>query len=450
MNQRFPWWLVAAAVAGLLAAALLVAWLQLSRPDGALDESRPQSEANETLSFGWPPRFPFIGAPSEPPPSPGRRSPSAAGAAQIIDICGLGQATYDETAGFAPHFQRMEAAGQKEWLAMVQRLRDDPDPQRRAAGLFHLMLIRAEQAEARVERDHANCDADASCQEAREAAGARAMMRERLELARMAASSRDPHVYVAGLAACRQAKDSEHALHAACGQLSNLRWSELDPGNAAPWLAIAHEAAGRKAEAEVVAALHQVLSSTTTDYRLRALVPTPLLAPSDLSPVAMLMAQVQATGVYAAVPMVGYAEAVKTCEPERLADANRRELCRQLAEHFATHDTTLIGLVSGRKLVRRPGWDQVRLQALDDDIDALGGVDFLGFDSFPHMLSCRSLELARTFTTETVRSGEIPAARARLQASGKSIAQAASENRAALKRAAERQQADAKKTARTP
>jgi hypothetical protein len=428
-------WVVVAVAAALLIALLY--GLRLAVPA----QTQVQAADLPAAGSGWPPRFPYIGPLPDAQPTPASSKPlDRSSSSWTMEVCGVGVVTIDAARGPDRVALRPLLLAQDEFANVVLRMRDDPDPLRQAAGLWHLALVRADQAEQPFVRNHSDCDADPACVRSRTAAVARATAPDRLRLARLATTSLDPDVYVSGLAACRHGEEALPELRAACGQLSNLRWSQLDPGNAAPWLALAQEAADRKADVEVIAALQRVLASTTTDHRLRALVPTSLLGSYAMSPPAWLTAQIRAVGVYAAVPMVGYTAARGACDSGRLQDANRRELCRQLAEHFVARDTTFVGLHTGRELGQQLGWDHDRLRALRDELDAFGGVNYMGLDD-PMVLSCEAVDRGRAFTSEIVRVGEVPAARAALKASGKSVSQAAAEFRAGRQAQWERVQA---------
>ena len=72
------------------------------------------------------------------------------------------------------------------------------------------------------------------------------------KLAAMAASTRDPRLYSLALRTCWRRTDRE------CVALSARRWSEIDPGNAMPWLMMLDEAAQQHDESGLQEALFHV------------------------------------------------------------------------------------------------------------------------------------------------------------------------------------------------
>ncbi|HEX6707057.1 MAG TPA: hypothetical protein VF169_20030 [Albitalea sp.] len=243
-------------------------------------------------------------------------------------------------------------------------------------------------------------------------------------LARMAASTGDPHVYMLAVAACHAVAKPQPG---ACQGVVVERWAQLDPDNAVPWLAVATKAQQGKDPAAQAEAMHRVARASRSDSGWGQL--PQLIAAHVPSDDASLPATLQLLGdvtAQEATALPSYSAALDFCRDDALRDANRRQTCAEVAEVLATRSTTVLDRAMGAALGKRLGWPADRLEALRIERDAVA--QFVSTRSADPAASCDSMRRTLTWLRDMGQVGEVPAARRGIAASGRSLEAWAREN----------------------
>ena len=253
-------------------------------------------------------------------------------------------------------------------------------------------------------------------------------------LAGMAASSSDPFVYASALRACALFAVGD-ASAAACQMLSAAQWARIDPNNSVPWLYEASQAAERGDLATLAEAMNRVAQARSSqDYRGEAEAIAEAAVregPGEASATMLVI------GESAAWPLPPYQVASKYCSGPSLADSNRRQICDSIAHRFADQGSNFLEQRIGIRMGERVGWppEQVAAMRLRSEIEVLG---YARGTTSGTINDCQGFARLRA---DRVRQaglgGEVAAARAWIAASGKSMAELASE--LATEKAAERQ-----------
>lgn len=172
---------------------------------------------------------------------------------------------------------------------------------------------------------------------------------ERLHvLAEMAASTSDPRVYALAFRTCSGSTD------AACQALSVQRWAALDVGNAVPWLFMLNAAEhGADASGQQEAWFH-LASSTRFDERLYTQL-QPILAATGDDPDEQRAAEVLSVmGIgMAAAQTINVGTLLRGCRDAAVADANRSQLCTNIADLLFEHSDTSTARMFGASITKR-------------------------------------------------------------------------------------------------
>lgn len=213
---------------------------------------------------------------------------------------------------------------------VVARLRDSADPLERAASLLVGDINAWDAARWQHQRD---------------------------EVARAAQLSTDPRLYELALRACDRLRVDVPDPQDACSGLSRARLLQLDPDNAAVWVRQLADADGRHDDAAAAEALYQ--ASVASRYRS--------WEPSAARVVSDAMRDEPPQDRYQVLKALGDTRSLMTqglfivplvhqCSKERVADANRRQVCERVAqvllERSNSPDSTLLGLAVGWQLGR--------------------------------------------------------------------------------------------------
>ena len=175
---------------------------------------------------------------------------------------------------------------------------------------------------------------------------AHAAQRDR-ELASRAASTRDPRLYALALRTCWRKADRE------CASLSARRWSELDPGNALPWLMMLDEATARRdASGQQEAMFHVAHAQRLAERPMAPVQPIVDAAEDDPGSLAAARAlAIDAIGISAAeVWPAGFRTCVQATPG---ADANFWQQCVQMVDLLEHRSDTLMARMMGASLDRR-------------------------------------------------------------------------------------------------
>ena len=109
-----------------------------------------------------------------------------------------------------------------------------------------------------------------------------------------------------------------------------------------------------------------------------------------------------------------------------MADSARWRLCVDLATMMTERSKSLVEHSLGTAIGERGGWPADQVQHLRDEKDAINIVDRKDWVA-EDVHSCRFLEQLEVRTKELVELGELPSARQKLAASGRSVAVMAQE-----------------------
>jgi hypothetical protein len=362
-------------IALLLAAALGVVTANLlsGEPRGPAAAARqpnpllqifPAVQAMEAAASP-PAATPRPAPPDEPPLQPGH-----------VHVCGLGQVRADADAsglGGVP-------AGLK--AATHAHLRDhfaahDSERVRAAGFVLELATARAGAAEAVRARQPACEEGDPACEarlqalagSAADAVGAEPIR----QLGRLAMATTDPFVYAAALQACSQARASDAAGH--CSMLNLRRWAQLDPANAAPWLALGSEAAALGDASMLGEAMHQVAHAHTVDVYWGVLPHVLMQAlPAGEPLLTRTLLTVEAWSAQAVLALPLYQVATRHCAAAQLRDANRWQLCNGIAGVLTERGRSTFDLDVGATLGQQLGWPAERTDAIRAERAALAGL----------------------------------------------------------------------------
>ena len=166
------------------------------------------------------------------------------------------------------------------------------------------------------------------------------------QLSAMAASTRDPRVYALALRTCWSATGRT------CESLSARRWSEIEPGNALPWLMLLDEAKARgDASGEQEAMFHVTQSRQLTEREQAPLQPIIDAASEDPESLAATRAlAAEAMGI--AVAQV-WPQSVMACRGATPANANAWQQCGSMIDLMEHRSDSLLVRAIGATLDKR-------------------------------------------------------------------------------------------------
>ncbi|WP_290361437.1 hypothetical protein [Roseateles violae] len=223
-----------------------------------------------------------------------------------------------------------------------------------------------------------------------------------------AAGSSDPRAYGLAWQAC-----SRPGAGPACQQLSLRRWTQLEPGNAWPWLGMLSEARQRGDASGVEEALHRAAGAETMDGgfgRFTGGIDEAL--PADAPVGARSTLQLETIGRESAFALgwLGAGGFSSSCSAEAVRDANRRQNCVAIAKLLASKGRGLVDVAIGARVGERLG-----LSA--DEIDVTPAQVKAAQQAFPvpeELASCAALRQMQDWMREVARDGEWRALQARL------------------------------------
>ncbi|MEP7155776.1 MAG: hypothetical protein ABI905_08370 [Betaproteobacteria bacterium] len=211
-----------------------------------------------------------------------------------------------------------------------------------------------------------------------------------------------------------------------CTALSFGAWAQREPDNAVPWL-LAGMAAGARKD---LAARDEAFSHVTINSRFEprvlsraALFQSPSVRAQ--SPLVQGAIAVDIVSTNAVDSITGGATALlRYCSNENLADPAKKASCEHLVESMLTVDQTTLSAVLAKSVGKRLGWSPARLQAMEDENDAVFGLMAESeVDGNPY--SCASLARSNQIVGETLTVGERQWAQQQLKASGRTPAEVA-------------------------
>jgi hypothetical protein len=374
--------------------------------------------------FALPGRLRPTGSGSTAPADVSAPRPSSPGDAAVagpgtttVELCGYGRvAAIRDESDYPPG---VVAAAQAALQRAADELIADPAPSRRATGLYLRSIAQTDELADRQQR--AGECRDPACTSARLEQQRLALVPQVQQLARLALETRDPRAYSIALRACGPGPVEP------CPRLSTAQWAELDPDNAAPWLWLAGEAAQRKDEAALAAALARAARAQTSDllWPQFGLVIGHAAALS-LPPASRMVLLTRVVGVAAAMPIPNYLIVTQFCAPPRGAEPARRQLCSDLATLMTERSSSLMEFAIGIRLGERAGWPAAKVKPLTDLKDAIHALEERLWPIVePH--GCSALKVMEARAEEFFGGSELAAGRRRIAESGQSAAKLADE-----------------------
>ena len=375
-----------ASAAGITVCVLLLAWYFRNKP--------PVSDTQAPLLTSVPDlgRFP-VSLPAQP-----AATDKKPGIEVGIEVCGLGKSTGDPSdfADFSDVYEslnsRMEHSRQQ-WLTAILH---SSDLRTRAVGLL-------------ANNGFVNALQGAHSQDSVSS------------LVQLATNSRDPLIYSIAIHACKPAFTKDPV--AACQQINLTDWSDLDPDNAVPWLALAQEAhAAKDPIAEATAYARAATATRFDNYNWSLYSYVEPLLPAEASPLERYMLATGLVGLEAAMTQ-SYQAAYQHCSAAAAADVAVRSECSAVAELMVSKGNSLLDLAIGTSIGARVGWPADRVKALQKKKDAIMQLawDHGGSADPTKQLTCDAINQANVFMTEWARNGALGAHEEELQRSGRTI-----------------------------
>jgi len=203
-----------------------------------------------------------------------------------------------------------------------------------------------------------------------------------------------------------------------CTQISAAQWARMDPDNAEPWLAVAHEARERQDRAALDDAMFHVAAAAryqSVSWTLAGTVAE--FVPQD---------ERSALGTYMTIHQAFRADVgsdpawpgtADYCESGAIADANRRETCERIAAVLVDRSTTWDALGEGFGIGQRLGWSEARLHAVTAQEEAHVAATFLGkVDEFPDFTDCTPLRAYTDWARSLAEFGPVETSRRQVNA----------------------------------
>ncbi|URI06389.1 hypothetical protein MW290_10745 [Aquincola tertiaricarbonis] len=189
---------------------------------------------------------------------------------------------------------------------------------------------------------------------------------DRQALIASARHTRDPALYTLARQACLLEPDTP-----ACRELSLTRQAELEPDNAAVWLAIADDAMLQGDEASAAAAIVRAERAPRMEQRVHLAAAVLAGVPWPPERAVGRMGVVEAAmRAGLAVGLPGHVGLVRHCSAAAMADANRKIACGHLADQLVRPGASLLDATVALSIARRGGWSTERTDALQTRLQA--------------------------------------------------------------------------------
>jgi hypothetical protein len=182
-------------------------------------------------------------------------------------------------------------------------------------------------------------------------------------------SGSDPRVAAIAWQLCSNVAEGQAP---ACASITPQRWAQLEPGNAQAWLAVASDATQRGDEASAHEALSRAARGSSSRLGwsdVLRLAQSPSL--QALPAVERELLVIDLIGVMASTTASGGLSAAVLCSQTAVESPQRRRDCGDVAQVLLDHGETLIELGIARAIGKRVGWDDERLNALEQELAAL-------------------------------------------------------------------------------
>jgi hypothetical protein len=309
-------------------------------------------------------------------------SPSGAGRAGEVDVCGL---------GYLPATTRLDQLSPKSRAQLdqtstdlIERLQHSGSVRARSASLLLRVIVTLEdERSASADAVYAACREGSNANVKHEtgspcnlAQSADAQLTVRYvdkvtpyvtELAAMASTSEDPAVYAQAIQACARLPSQNQP--PACGTTISLeQWARLEPGNMLPWLRLVGE---RTQSAATEALFRASLGAFVEDYQGLAAIELSRFAQSDID---QLLALQLSTKVLINWALPEYGALIKMCSTATVADANRRQVCDRTANILVSSADNVLAAVIGLKMGEALGWDRQSVEERRKEAQSLNAI----------------------------------------------------------------------------
>ncbi|MDY0747183.1 hypothetical protein SNE35_21935 [Paucibacter sp. R3-3] len=197
-----------------------------------------------------------------------------------------------------------------------------------------------------------------------------------------------------------------------CDALTLERWQQLQPENAAPWLASLNKAQAAGDQAGVVDALHHAGQAQVHDSNWAWLAgQVAAVLPADTPEGGRMLLLMDVIGREAALlGVTAMAPSTKACSAQELQNANRRQQCEQLADLLTQRSNTVLDLTIGAGLAERMGLPAARIPVTRQAIREAQLKDADDYTvSMERPGACAALRTIGDRLTETAQVGEWPA-----------------------------------------
>ena len=363
--RRRTGWSIGVVAAAVVIALVVARWV---RPQAPADADATSSRPAEVTA----PQSPPSRIPAAVSNEGGVRQTVSAkptDATPVWDLCGLGRVPVPpgSSASAAAHFDLPTHLGAIPAAELGERtlaaLKQGTPRQRAAALMLNMDPERVESAAA--------------------------------ELAQLALSSKDPLVMSWAWSRCSGNR--------ACGTGLARAWTDIEPTNAASWLALgqAEPAAAAEVRAGLVGAKHFSLRSGALAHEAMRAVPP------DGAPYLRLYVAVVVVGFEAALGIPVLKPLTALCTPAPLPGSERQATCSAVAKMVIEHSDTLIGYAIGSRMAERAGWPAPRLAELRAERKRLDAASFESPMDMRQPMSCASVDGFSRYLKERGELGEL-------------------------------------------
>jgi hypothetical protein len=252
-------------------------------------------------------------------------------------------------------------------------------------------------------------------------------------IVQLAVGTSEPAVYAVALDMCASHPRARPGPE--CRQLSAQRWTQLDPGNAVPWLLLAEDAHRRHDMAgEADAFAHAAGAAKVDSYSDSIYAFAAAELPPDVTPLQRAYLATEVIGVEAAVSDPHYAIAARHCTADALRDTDVRQQCNALAELLVSQAPDLLDQSVGKLLGTKLGWSAERIAQIAQQQDAMmEAIQELSPIDDSQSWSCTAVARLNAYLDQRVLLGEVAAANELLERSGARIPEMAHKYRQFLK-----------------
>jgi len=344
-------------------------------------------------------------------------------------LCGYGPVPIVDDVPQVP--ADIQTAAQSALASLAASLAKRSSERERALGLFL----------QRFASSYGDCpEDDTTCQSALAEAVRNGVAQSRRDLIRLAMTTSDADAYALAVSSCREVNKPGKSESGECALVSYAQWARIEPDNAVPWLYLAAEAVRRRDASGLDAALYRASQAQYSD-RHQDLIPA--LVASDemtaLPPPIQVDLTIMLLGIQATSPAPGLFLFLPYCGLDGPIDANRTQICGDLAAMLIERGRSEIDGHFGTRIGEQLGWSAPRLAALRDAAEAMEWQKWQRSQKWQredlrHLYSCEMLQSLRKNSLAQVQLGQSGRLRQEFAASGLKTSQAAEQWRAEKQR----------------